>query len=128
MDDEYYRLVSASRVVINGIPIVSANCLIPLKARAWLDLTARRDAGDRHVKGDDIRKHRNDVFRLYQSLAPADRFTLPDRPRADLCAFLDRNHPESPDWPAIRAAVGKPLLPDVATVLDQMRAIFRLDG
>jgi len=66
LDDEYYRYVVASRTEVSGVPIIPASCLIPLKARAWLDLTTRRDAGKSKVKGDDIRKHRNDVFRLYR--------------------------------------------------------------
>ena len=128
MDEEYYRLVVDSRVIINGTPIVSANCLIPLKARAWMDLTTRRDAGDKHAKGDDIKKHRNDVFRLYRSLAPNDRFTLPERPKADLRMFLERHPPGSAEWSAIHAAVGNPHLPDAAIVLAQLRTIFRLEG
>lgn len=126
LEETYYRFVVQNRTAVGGVSILPAQCLIPLKARAWLDLTAREAAGDAKVKGDDIRKHRNDVFRLYRSLAPADRFTLPDRLRIDLRAFLDRLPPDSPDWSAIRQAVGKPALPDPATILSQLRAIFEL--
>lgn len=128
MDDEYYQFVLNSRIVIKNVPLVSANCLIPMKARAWLDLTARRAAADHLVKGTDIKKHRNDVFRLYRSLAPAERFTLPARPRADLQSFLDHFPPDSADWPAICEAVGSPPLPDTTTLLNHLRAIFDLEA
>jgi len=126
LDDTYYRFVVQTRILVNGVPIIPAQCLIPLKARAWLDLTARKNAGTANVKGDDIRKHRNDVFRLYRSLAPADRFVLPDPLHGDLGAFLDSFPPDSSDWPAIHKAVGNPALPGPATILAQVRAMFNL--
>ncbi len=77
LNDDYYQFVVESRVVIKGASVIPSKYLIPLKARAWLDLTRRRDEGDSKIKGSDIKKHRNDVFRLYRSLAPADRHDLP---------------------------------------------------
>lgn len=124
LDETYYHFVIQTRTLVNGVPIIPAQCLIPLKARAWLDLTARKNAGAANVKGDDIKKHRNDVFRLYRSLAPADRFTLPAPLHGDLGKFLDSFPPDSPDWPAIRKAVGNPALPDPATIQAQLRAMF----
>ena len=125
LNDEYYRYVIDSRVVTDGVPIVPANCLMPMKARAWLDLTQRRESGD-NVKGDDIKKHRNDVFRLYLSLAPSDRFALPRQLGADLDMFLSKHPPELPEWLAIRQAVGIDSIPEPDVVLAQIRAIFML--
>ena len=42
---------------------MSANYLIPFKARAWMDLTDRKATGV-HVDSKNIRKHKNDIFRL----------------------------------------------------------------
>ncbi len=126
LNDEYYRYVVGNRVVTDGASIVPAKCLIPLKARAWLDLTQRRDEGDTTVKGDDIKKHRNDAFRLYLSLASSDRFALPERLAADLKAFLARHPADLPEWTAIRQAVGIDVMPVPAAVLEQIRAIFML--
>jgi hypothetical protein len=128
LEDAYYHFVIETRTVVNGVPIIPAQCLIPLKARAWLDLTARKAAGDANVKGDDIRKHRNDLFRLYRSVASTDRFTLPDRLRDDLHAFLGNFPPESSDWPAIFDAVGAPELPDPTAIIGQLRASFHLSA
>jgi hypothetical protein len=80
----------------------------------------------RNVKGDDIKKHRNDVFRLYLSLAPSDRFALPEQLGADLELFLSRHPPELPEWLAIRQAVGIDSMPEPGVVLEQIRAIFAL--
>lgn len=126
LEDAYYNFVIRTRIIVNGVPIIPALGLIPLKARAWLDLAARKAAGDANVKGDDIKKHRNDVFRLYRSVAPGDRCVLPDPLRADLMAFLAQLPDDSPDWAAIRSAVGRPALPDPITILGQLRVIFGL--
>jgi hypothetical protein len=125
LDEEYYRYILDSRLNIEGLPTIPARCLIPMKARAHLDLVARKAAGE-SVRGTDVKKHRYDVFRLYLALAPADRFELPPRLRDDLVQFLDALPPESPDWEAIGHAVGKTRLPPPEQVLQQMRNIFHL--
>jgi hypothetical protein len=42
MDNEYYEFIRAGLKETDGLPWVDAEHLIPLKARAWLDLTGRR--------------------------------------------------------------------------------------
>jgi len=126
LDDAYYRFVMESRVVIDDVPTIPAQCIIPLKARAYLDLTERRIAGDNNVRSGDIKKHRNDVFRLYLTLTPDDRFSLPSQLRDDLVRFLGAFPADAAEWGAIRSAVGEANLPDTPTVLSQIRAIFGL--
>jgi hypothetical protein len=88
---------------------------------AHLDLVARRDGGER-IDGRKITKHRNDVFRLYRTLAPADRFELAAQLRENLNRFLEAFPAESPDWQNIEAAVGK--LPEPQQVIAQIRTNF----
>jgi hypothetical protein len=87
MDDVYYRFIHAGKREIEGIPVADPAILIPLKARAWLDLTERQNAGQ-HVDDRDIRKHRNDVFRLYQIMAMETVAPLPESILRDLLQFL----------------------------------------
>ena len=67
---------------------VGAECLIPLKAKAWLDLSERRELGE-NVDSKAVRKHRNDVVQLSQLLAPAKRVTLVPKIYEHLSASLD---------------------------------------
>lgn len=78
--------------------------LIPLKARAWIDLTERRTRSG-GVDERDIRKHRTDVFRLSQLLTPARPVSVPESVRADLFRFLDHFPADSPEWPGILQAL-----------------------
>lgn len=95
LDEAYYAFVVEGRRVTDGLPWVGADRLIPLKASAWLNLSARRERGEQ-VDSRDIRKHANDVLRLSQLLAPQDRFSLPPSIAEDLWRFLEQlAHDES---------------------------------
>ncbi len=89
LDDDYYQFIHAGKRDIGGLPVVSASHLIPLKARAWIDLMDRKRAGAR-IDERDIRKHKNDVIRLYQLLSLTSRIAVPPSIKQDLKQFLDR--------------------------------------
>ena len=61
---------------LGDLPVVSPDALILLKSKAWLDLNERRNNGET-IKGDDIKKHRNDVFRLAHILAVGESVAIP---------------------------------------------------
>jgi hypothetical protein len=128
LDSEYYDLVYNDRRVIEGVSTVSGACLIPLKVKAWLTLSANK-AGGRHVDQKDIDKHRNDVFRLLLSLAPADKLVLADAIRTDLQTFIDRLPPDSRDWVGIRAALAsnKLTLPPVRETIAAFKTLHGLN-
>lgn len=89
LDKNYYEALVTSRRQIDGVHVLDETLLIPFKARAFVDLTIRRNEGDKSVKGDDIKKHRNDVFRLLQ-LMPADRTIEITAPlKADLRSYIE---------------------------------------
>jgi hypothetical protein len=88
MNDAYYAFLHSGKRTIEDIPIVGSEHLIPLKARAWLDLTGRREAGEA-IDAKSIAKHKNDVFRLYRVLDPSFRTGVPEEIREDMGAFLN---------------------------------------
>lgn len=88
LDDDYYAFLHANKLELAGVQVVNEICLIPLKARAWLDLTKRKAEGEA-IDQKNINKHRSDVLRLFQVLNPALRLTLPTAIVADMAAFLD---------------------------------------
>lgn len=87
LDANYYEFLHRHKIELGGISVVTEACLIPLKASAWLDLSRRAEAGEQ-VDSKNIRKHRNDVFRLFQILAPGLRIELPVSAEADMTRFL----------------------------------------
>lgn len=88
LDEGYYDALQAAKRKLDGVTVIDETLLIPFKARAFLDLTARSEAGEK-IDSKNIKKHRNDVFRLVQ-LLPADAsIKLADPIREDLRKFLD---------------------------------------
>ncbi len=63
LDDDYYRLLRDGKRMIDGVSILNAEYMIPLKMRAWIDLSKRKIEGEK-VDRKNIRKHKNDIFRL----------------------------------------------------------------
>jgi hypothetical protein len=88
LDDDYYAFVMGGRRVVDGLPWVAEDRLIPLKAVAWLDLSARAARGE-SIDSRDIRKHANDILRLSQLLAPGKVIDAGAKITADLNRFLD---------------------------------------
>lgn len=88
LDDDYYEFIHAGKQEIDGLPVVGPTFLIPLKAKAWLDLTKRREAGEA-VDQKDINKHKNDVFRLFRIVDPELSISLPGSIEKDLRQFID---------------------------------------
>jgi len=97
MDDAYYRLVLENRQTVDGLPIVTATALIPLKAHAWSGLRKRKAEG-KEVDENDIRKHRKDVFRLTAGLPAEPGPTMPETIRNDLREFLSAFPAHSLEW------------------------------
>lgn len=104
LDDDYYDFLQQGMRAEGGISVLASSYIVPLKARAWLDLTARRDAGAQ-ISSKDIRKHRNDIIRLCQLIAPAERIQLPAAIHEDLTAFAERALSEGAE-PAVFGVVG----------------------
>lgn len=86
--DDYYGWIHSGRIEVDGVPIVGPEHLVPLKARAWLDMRARKTAGE-PIDSKAIKKHKNDVFRLAQLIAAEPRVSLPEVLEDDMRRFLD---------------------------------------
>lgn len=127
MDAEYYEFVIENRTMVDKVPAIPALCLIPLKAKAFLNLTAQRSEDQGSVQMDHIKKHRNDVFRLLMTFTPDDRVDLPDTIRGDMQAFLDELPTGSSVWRDIREAVRNPELPGTEELISFIEVIFQLD-
>ena len=73
--------------MVDGIPVLSPTCLIPFKAKAWLDLKERKLNGEQ-VDSKNIKKHKNDVFRLAQLITANTRQVLSPEIAEDMKKFL----------------------------------------
>ena len=96
LDDDYYAFMMQGRKNIDGLPVLSAEYLIPFKMYAWLNLRSEKLAS-RHVNERDFKKHKNDVFRLSLLLTPTSKLAVPQSVFEDFQQFLAAMETESID-------------------------------
>ena len=117
LDDDYYELVRSGTVVVDGVNVLDAAYLIPFKAKAWLDLSQKKAAGQ-SVDSKNIRKHKNDVFRLSALLTQQSNVVVAESVLADLRAFLTAMQEESVDLKQLG------VIRDKATIIADIMRIF----
>lgn len=121
LNDEYYDFLKNGRIRVSDVTILDTPYLIPFKAKAWIDLSDRKAAGE-IVDSKNIRKHKNDVFRLTE-LLDENQEPLNDMPaavREDMQTFFERMEAEEVD-PKQLGIRGK----TKESILDQLRGIYR---
>ncbi len=90
LDSDYYPLISEGRIQIEKLSVLSAEYLILLKIRAWIDLSNRRESGEQ-VDSRSISKHRSDILRLFRIAEPLRApQAIPETVQNDIREFLDR--------------------------------------
>lgn len=72
LDEPYYNLTVQNSFVSANLRYAAPLALMALKARAYLNLIADREAGKK-INTKDILKHRNDVLKLTATLTGTDR-------------------------------------------------------
>jgi hypothetical protein len=127
LHEGYYELIRSHHDTRDGLQVANATALIPLKARAWLDLSRRHDAGH-VVDANNITKHRNDVFRLAATLPGEAGPELPANITSDLAEFLRAFPAESGNWKDIQASLkggpGGGFKPE--TLIEAIRTYFQI--
>jgi hypothetical protein len=96
LDDDYYAFLKQGQVTVDGVSVLDAAHLIPFKAKAWTDLTDRKAAGE-HVDSKNIRKHKNDIFRLTELLDSKERINVSLGIYKDIQEFIRRMQTEEVD-------------------------------
>ncbi len=123
LDDDYYNFLMQGRTKVAGVTVLDVTHLIAFKAKAWLELSERNVAfGD--VDSRDIKKHKNDVFRLTELLYP-DQEPLRNVPLTvlkDMRTFLEKMETEDVDLIKLR-------IPNKTkdTILEELRSLYGLD-
>lgn len=122
LNKAYYELLKNGQTIIDGIPVLSPTCLIPFKAKAWLDLKERKAKGD-PVDSKNIKKHKNDIFRLAQLITNDTRQLLSVEITEDMNCFLAAMKDEDVDLKSIGVR-GK----DKNTILKYLYQCYGLKG
>lgn len=118
LNDAYYEFLRNGKIVIDGVTVLGAEYLIPFKAKAWLDLSDRKSKGEQ-VDSRNIRKHKNDVFRLTELLSSELQILVPGAVIDDIKSFINRMQAEDIDLKQL-GIVGR----SKQDILDELSTIY----
>lgn len=90
MDKEYYDFTLSRRKVIDGLSVADFIALLCLKATAFVNLSLQKKEDPNSVQGHDIRKHRDDVFKLLSAIENTDTIMLPENIKTKVEAFTSQ--------------------------------------
>lgn len=121
LDDDYYSFITKGKRNRDELSIIGADRLIPLKARAWLDLRRRKEQGEK-IDSNNIRKHKNDVVRLYQVIEPDNHIPLPAKIAYDLQNFFGLISTEAIDLKSLGLGSNT-----VESIISDLKIIYGLD-
>ncbi len=96
LNEEYYEYMIAHSTIVDGLRIANPEALIVLKAKAFLEMNERL-ANGQHEDSKNIRKHKNDVYRLGTLLATEDIFDLPPLILSHMKTFIQEAGKELPN-------------------------------
>lgn len=101
LDETYYAFLRDGRILIDGVPVLEVKHLIPFKAKAFIDNAMRKENGEQ-IDSRNIRKHKNDVFRLLLMLSDNEsELLLPEAIRDDMLTFIGMMSDEQVDVKAL---------------------------
>ncbi|MES2822930.1 MAG: hypothetical protein V4732_04965 [Pseudomonadota bacterium] len=87
LDDDYYHCIQLGKTLVDGVPILSVDYIIPFKMRAFCDLSYRKEQGAQ-VDAKNIKKHKNDVLKIAQLLSPAQTVAVSDAIKGHMKEFI----------------------------------------
>lgn len=121
LDPDYYNFLLSGRQQSEELTYISADRLIPFKAKAWLDLSQRKAKGEDGADSRDIKKHRNDVLNL-TGLLTGEVIELPESITADMTLFLERLAAEEVNFKALK------IRGDLKTIIARIAESFGLQA
>ena len=116
LNDSYYSFLRNGIERIDGVQVLSPAYLIPLKMKAWLDNKSRREEGIK-VNSRDIKKHKNDVFRLSRIVAETDLISVPLEVHSDIQLFVSMMREESLNLDDLQVYASKE---DILNIFDKI--------
>lgn len=121
LDDNYYRLMLAGRKTVDGVSVLGAEYLMLFKMKAWLDLRQKKADGS-HVNERDLKKHKNDVFRLFPLAEPTVQIAITSAVKVDVEQFINAMKIDSIDLERL-GIEGMPL-EEILRTLKRMFVVF----
>lgn len=96
LNDVYYDLLVKGKRTVDGYSIIEIETVILFKIKAWLDMKQRKD-DEEHIDSKNIKKHKNDIFRLLANVIPSSQFEIAEEIESDIKQFIELIDDDRPD-------------------------------
>jgi hypothetical protein len=96
LNDVYYDSLVEGRRTVDDYSIIEIETVILFKIKAWLDMQERKAAGEQ-VDSKNIKKHKNDIFRLLANVTPSSKVETSDEIQKDISQFMELIREDKPD-------------------------------
>ena len=88
LNEDYYRILLEGRQIVNTMSVLRPEYLILFKAKAYLDLKAKKESGE-EIHSSEFKKHKKDILRIVVELSVERPANLPKTVQQDIMAFID---------------------------------------
>lgn len=102
LNEDYYSVLLSGKVVVQELSVLRPEYLLLFKAKAFLDLSARKANGE-HVDSRDIKKHKNDILRIAIEFVLEKTDVLPENVHTDMKDFIEKLKEEPFDKNLLKA-------------------------
>ena len=106
--------------IIDGVSILTEKLLVLFKMKAWLDLKERKTKGE-SIDSDNIKKHKNDVFRLSQLILDTTPISLPKDVKTDVKNFCSQMLEEDVDLKSLNIKTTK------EKILQKYKSLYNIE-
>lgn len=89
LNDDYYNLLVKGKRTVDGYSLIEIETVILFKIKAWLDMNERKESGE-DIDTKNIKKHKNDVFRLLANVSPTSRIEPSIEIQNDVIQFIEQ--------------------------------------
>lgn len=96
LNEVYYDILIKGKRTVDGYSLIEIETVILFKIKAWLDMNKRKEAGEQ-VDTKNIKKHKNDIFRLLANVSPTSRIRPAEEIQNDVIQFIEQIKEDKPD-------------------------------
>ncbi len=96
LNDLYYEILMKGKRTIDGYSFVDIETVVLFKIKAWLDVKEKKENGE-NVDSKNIKKHKNDIFRLLANVDPSSRLEIAEEIEYDIRQFTEMINEDRPD-------------------------------
>jgi hypothetical protein len=96
LNEVYYDILVKGKRIVAGYSLIEIEAVILFKIKAWLDMNERKVAGEQ-ANLKNIKKHKNDVFRLLANVSPSSRIQVVEEIQKDVILFIEQIKADKPD-------------------------------